>query len=94
MTPASCSEILSNELDARDKVAIAGLVDSHVHLDKCYLLDRCKAVTGDFNEALEQTLQAKKAFTKEDLIQRTLNLLSSGHQLIDLSDRCESTNRK
>ena len=36
-------------------MAVAGLVDAHVHLDKCYLLDRCCALRGDFEEALSET---------------------------------------
>ena len=61
------------ELDADEKIAvdgqliIPGLVDAHFHLDKVLLLDRCPSTKGDFQEALEKTLQAKQLFTVEDI---------------------------
>lgn len=35
-----------NIIDGSNKITIPGLVDAHVHLDKCFLLDRCCAVKG------------------------------------------------
>ncbi|MEM7773776.1 MAG: amidohydrolase family protein [Cyanobacteria bacterium P01_A01_bin.37] len=54
-------------MDADGKLVIPGLVDAHFHLDKVRLLDRCLASTGNFQEALEQTLRAKKSFTVDDI---------------------------
>ena len=51
------------------------MVDGHIHLDKCYLLDRCSAVKGDFTEAQSETLNAKKAFTVEDIRARARKLI-------------------
>ena len=70
IVPAADSEILPGQLYAEGRLALPGLVDGHVHLDKCYLLDRCQAVTGDFNEAMTQTLHAKKNFTRDDIFRR------------------------
>lgn len=58
------------EIDAKYCTAIPGLVDAHVHLDKAYLLDRCCAKKGDFQEAMAETLAAKKCFTIADIVQR------------------------
>ncbi|MEL6321782.1 MAG: amidohydrolase family protein [Cyanobacteria bacterium J06626_14] len=54
-------------LDAKGQLVIPGLVDAHFHLDKVRLLGRSAAVTGDFQEALEQTLRVKQSFTIEDI---------------------------
>lgn len=66
-----------NVIDAKSKFAIAGLVDPHVHLDKCYLLDRCCAFKGDFTEAMSETLAAKKAFTFNDVRNRARRLIDN-----------------
>lgn len=73
---ASEDEILSSQLDAGGRLALPGLVDGHVHLDKCYLLDRCQALTGDFKEAMDQTLHAKQHFTKKDITRRNNDLIN------------------
>jgi cytosine deaminase len=62
--------IEDGEYEGSGYLALPGLVDAHVHLDKCYLLDRCCAVHGDFNEAINETLTAKHKFTKEDVLKR------------------------
>jgi cytosine deaminase len=64
-----------NNIDAAGGVVIPGFVDAHVHLDKCYLLDRCRAIAGDFPEALSQTLDAKRNFTVEDITKRARKLI-------------------
>ena len=50
-------------LSANGDVAIPGLIDAHIHLDKAYLLDRTPATDGTFSEALRETLRAKQQFT-------------------------------
>ena len=72
--------ILSNAVqnfDANEMTALPGFVDGHVHLDKCYLLDRCCAAKGDFPEALSETLKAKKSFTIEDITARARKLIEN-----------------
>ena len=64
-----------NNIDAAGALVIPGFVDAHVHLDKCYLLDRCRAIAGDFPEALSQTLDAKRNFTVEDIAKRARKLI-------------------
>ena len=64
-------------MDAEGKMAMPGFVDAHIHLDKCYLLDRCCAARGDFPEALSETLRAKQAFTIEDIVSRARKLIEN-----------------
>ncbi len=54
-------------LSANGDLAIPGLVDAHIHLDKAYLLDRTPAIAGTFTEALRETLRAKQQFTIQDI---------------------------
>jgi cytosine/creatinine deaminase len=64
-------------LDASSKLVLPGFVDAHVHLDKCYLLDRCQAIRGDFSEAMSETLAAKKTFSSEDVRNRAKRLIEN-----------------
>ena len=43
------------ELDLGDRMVSPGFVETHIHLDKSCILDRCKSVKGDLDEAIEQT---------------------------------------
>jgi cytosine deaminase len=47
-----------------------GLVESHLHLDKSDILDRCQADRGDLAEAISEVAKAKRAFTAEDVYTR------------------------
>ncbi len=54
---------------------LPGLVETHVHLDKTCILDRCPASEGSVAEAVRLTSKAKAGFTPEDVYargQRTL----------------------
>ncbi|KAJ7459829.1 hypothetical protein FB451DRAFT_561733 [Mycena latifolia] len=33
-------------IDAKDSLMLPSLCHSHIHLDKCFILDRCELVTG------------------------------------------------
>ncbi len=47
-----------------------GLVETHVHLDKTCILDRCPASEGSVAEAVRLTSAAKRGFTPEDVYAR------------------------
>jgi cytosine deaminase len=47
-----------------------GLVETHVHLDKTCILDRCQASEGSVAEAVRLTSAAKRSFTPEDVYAR------------------------
>lgn len=64
-------------INATNMIALPGLVDGHVHLDKCYLLDRCCATKGDLPEALTSTLNAKKSFSTSDVYDRARRLIEN-----------------
>lgn len=50
--------------------AFGGFVDSHIHLDKACILDRCMICEGTLQEAVRETAKAKAGFTTEDVYAR------------------------
>ncbi|WP_339764147.1 amidohydrolase family protein [uncultured Hoeflea sp.] len=60
----------ASEEDLGGKVAFPGFVDSHVHLDKACILDRCRICAGTLQEAVRETAAAKAGFTEDDVYAR------------------------
>jgi cytosine deaminase len=59
------------ELDAGGNLVIPGLVDAHIHLDKCMLNDVMRTnVSQSFRESIEITNEHKRAYTIEDILSR------------------------
>ncbi|MGR9167423.1 amidohydrolase family protein [Rhizobium leguminosarum] len=56
--------------DAGEKFACAGLIETHIHLDKAGIISRCNLCTGTLAEAISETSRAKAAFTEEDVYTR------------------------
>jgi cytosine deaminase len=65
ITPDAAREIA---LDGR--LVIPGFVETHIHLDKSCISDRCSCHTGTLQEAIESVAAAKLAFTEEDIYAR------------------------
>jgi len=63
------------ELDLGGRLVSPGFVETHIHLDKSCILDRCKAEKGDLEEAIGEVAKAKKTFTPEDVYQRAKRTL-------------------
>ncbi len=57
-------------LDAGGRLVIPGFVESHIHLDKACILDRCKSEHETLVHAIRDVAQAKKSFTVEDIRSR------------------------
>jgi cytosine deaminase len=55
-------------LDGR--LVIPGFVETHIHLDKSCIADRCTCPTGTLQEAIESVAAAKRAFTEDDIYAR------------------------
>lgn len=58
------------EIDADGMLVVPGLVETHIHLDKTCILDRCAAAEGSVAEAVRETAKAKRGFTPEDVYAR------------------------
>jgi cytosine deaminase len=63
------------ELDLGGRLVSPGFIETHIHLDKSCILDRCKAEKGDLEEAIGEVAKAKKAFTPEDVYRRAKHTL-------------------
>ncbi|KAJ7675862.1 hypothetical protein DFH06DRAFT_1170790 [Mycena polygramma] len=75
------------DIDAKGGLLLPSLCHSHMHLDKCFILDRCEIATGDFLEALRVTNHAKASFDPDDLYRR-------GYKLIRDSLECGVTSTR
>jgi len=59
----------SRNEDAQSRLVLPGFVDSHVHLDKSCILDRC-AAEGTLGEAIAEVRRLKRDFTEADVYAR------------------------
>lgn len=57
-------------IDLGGCLVIPGLIETHLHLDKACILNRCCLDEGTLAEAIAQTRHAKTAFTEEDIYAR------------------------
>ena len=60
-------------LDGR--LVTPGFVETHIHLDKSCILDRCKSADGTLKEAIAAVAAAKRAFTEADVYARAQRTL-------------------
>jgi cytosine deaminase len=68
------------ETDARampvdGRLAFPGFVDTHIHLDKSCIVDRCRCERGTLQEAIAAVATAKAAFTEDDVYARARHTL-------------------
>jgi cytosine deaminase len=62
-------------VDAGGRLVAPGFIETHIHLDKSCILDRCKAERGDLEEAIGEVARVKKQFTPEDVYERAKRTL-------------------
>jgi cytosine/creatinine deaminase len=60
----------AREIDAAGCLVVPGLIETHIHLDKTCILDRCRIEEGTVVEAARQTAAAKRGFTFDDVYAR------------------------
>ncbi len=56
---------------------VPGFVETHIHLDKSCIIDRCSISQGTLAEAIAETARAKRAFTEEDIAERARRTLEN-----------------
>src|SRR5580692_6988619 len=61
--------------DIGGKLVVAGSVETHIHLDKSCILDRCQSREGTLAEAIAEVAAAKRAFSEDDIYQRARRTL-------------------
>ncbi|MEJ8278857.1 amidohydrolase family protein [Pseudonocardia spirodelae] len=64
------------EVDAGDRLVVAGLVDTHLHLDKALTADRCSWSGGTVADAMAETARMKAEFTADDVADRAGRVLA------------------
>ena len=63
--------------DAEGRLACAGLVETHIHLDKTRIIDRCPPEDGRNANAVPRVAAVKATFTEEDVYQRASTTLEN-----------------
>jgi cytosine deaminase len=62
-------------LDAEGRFANSGFVESHLHLEKAFLLDQLTHEAETLDDAIAITGELKKRFTKKDIAERARRVL-------------------
>jgi cytosine deaminase len=65
----------AHEFALDGRLVIPGFVETHIHLDKSGISERCACRTGTLKEAIETVAAAKLAFTEEDIYARAKRTL-------------------
>ncbi|MFW8597141.1 amidohydrolase family protein [Enterococcus innesii] len=68
-------EAAAKTIEAKGKVVIPGLIESHIHLDKALIADREPNNSGTLQEAIQVTAKLKPTFTEEDIYDRAKRAL-------------------
>jgi cytosine deaminase len=61
--------------DVAGRLVVAGFVETHIHLDKSCILDRCASHEGTLAEAIAEVAKAKRGFSEDDIYQRARRTL-------------------
>jgi cytosine deaminase len=54
-------------IDVAGRLVAPGFIETHIHLDKSRILDRCRSDRGNLEEAIAEVATAKQGFTAEDV---------------------------
>jgi cytosine deaminase len=73
IAPDIVTDAPATPLDGR--LVLPGFVDTHIHLDKSCIMDRCKCELGTLQEAIATVATAKRAFTEDDVYARARRTL-------------------
>src|SRR5664279_6367237 len=61
--------------DAEGHLACAGMVETHIHLDKSRIIDRCPPEDGRNPNAMPRVAAVKRSFTEADVYRRASRTL-------------------
>ena len=64
-------------LDLGGRLVAPGFIETHIHLDKACILDRCRAERGDLAEAIDEVARVKREFTADDVNARARRVLDA-----------------
>ena len=64
-------------LDLGGRLLAPGFIETHIHLDKACIMERCRSEKGDLAEAIDEVTKSKKQFTEEDVAARASRVLEN-----------------
>lgn len=67
--------VAGKEINLEGGLVLPGFVETHIHLDKSCIIDRCDIREGSLAEAIRETARAKLAFSEDDIEQRARRTL-------------------
>ena len=62
-------------IDIGGRLVSPGFIETHIHLDKSCLLDRCKSVQGTLEEAIREVARVKRNFEADEVRARAVKTL-------------------
>ena len=62
-------------IDIGGRLVSPGFIETHIHLDKSCLLDRCKSVQGTLEEAIREVARVKRNFEPDEVRARAVKTL-------------------
>jgi len=62
-------------LDLAGRLLSPGFIETHIHLDKACIMERCRSEKGDLAEAIDEVTKSKKEFSEEDVATRASRVL-------------------
>ena len=62
-------------LDLGGRLLAPGFIETHIHLDKACILERCRSEKGDLAEAIDEVTKSKKQFSEDDVAARAARVL-------------------
>lgn len=71
----SNDDITPIEINLGGNLVLPGLIETHIHLDKACIMDRCQLKEGTLQEAVTSTSTAKAGFTEADVYQRGARII-------------------
>ena len=63
------------QVDVAGRLVSPGFIETHIHLDKSCLLDRCKSVEGTLEEAISEVAKAKQNFEADEVRERAVRTM-------------------
>lgn len=72
---AFSANAVAREVNLGGNLVLHGLIETHIHLDKACIMDRCQLKEGTLEEAVASTSAAKSEFTEADVYQRGARIL-------------------
>ncbi|WP_010632452.1 amidohydrolase family protein [Sporolactobacillus vineae] len=67
-------------IEANGRVVLPGFNESHIHLEKAYLLNKMEKDAHSLQEAIQMTAALKMSFTKEDMARRASKVIEKSIQ--------------